>query len=74
MSPINTTENENYVEDELLMKRSVKFTNLLLSWELSVDTVDKMIKQYQTEYLYLKKDSPEMVSAFTPLVWLKTLN
>ena len=76
--PIDTNTNiediKDYLKDELLMSRSVELTKLMIDANMNINTITAIVKEYQRKYIYIKRNAPELVIAFTPMIWWKTRN
>ena len=62
-------EMREQLKDEVLMSRSIELTKIMLENKMDINTITAIIKEYQTKYIYIKKNAPELVSAFTPQMW-----
>ncbi len=63
-----------YLQDEVLMNRSAQLTDLMLSNNMNIDRICAIIKEYQTKYIYIKKNDTKLAELFTPEMWWKTRN
>ena len=55
-----------------MMKRSQELTSRMLDENMNINTITAIIKEYQTKYIYIKKNDPKLAELFTPELWWKT--
>ena len=60
---------KDFIKDEVFMSRSIELTKIMLENKMDLNTIGAIIKEYQTKYIYIKENAPELVSAFTPQMW-----
>ena len=70
----NLEEIKDHLEDALFMKRCYELTSIMLKNNIYINTINSIIKEYQTKYIYIKKNAPELILAFTPEMWWITRN
>ena len=46
----------------------------MLELKININSICGIIKEYQTKYIFIKKNAPELVSEFTPEMWWITRN
>ena len=68
----NIEDIKDYLKDEMLMSRSVELTKIMIDANININTITAIVKEYQQKYIYIKKNAPELTSAFTPIIWWKT--
>jgi len=62
-------EIKDHLKDDLFMKRCSELTSIMLELKININTICGIIKEYQTKYIFIKKNVPELVSEFTPEMW-----
>ena len=65
-------EIKEYLNDEVLMSRSIELTKMMLSINMDLNTITAIVKEYQTKYIYIKSCDAKLASLFTPEMWWKT--
>jgi len=62
-------EIKDHLKDDLFMERCAELTSIMLELKININTITAIIKEYQTKYIFIKKNAPELVSEFTPEMW-----
>ena len=69
---INIEKMKECLKDEFLMKKSQELTAALLDKKMNINTITAVVKEYQTKYLYIKENDPNLAKKYTPELWWKT--
>ena len=71
-APPTIEDLKDFIEDEVLMSRSIELTKMMLSNNMDLYTIGAIIKEYQTKYIYIKSCDANLASRFTPEMWWRT--
>ncbi len=62
------------IKDEFLTNECNKFTRECLEMGISLNTICKIVKSYQREYLFIKKENALLAKAMPMSVWWERKN
>ena len=59
----------DHINDTFMMGECFTFTKAMMDAGMELNTICKIIKNYQQKYIYIKNENPEMAKLFTIEMW-----